>query len=215
MTTKETPAAAGRWLRASAHGAIVVVFVLTALGYAPFRERAADAAHARAGELPNPVVTAAHLVAARADAIVGDGDGAKAHVDAIAHDMLRAARVPDIARPIDREAARAAVRPLPGVRSAIWLDASNLAVMVDGSANRSVATIDRVCAALAPLGDTLAVVVHVQNAAAKTADDATTLSRNCDLPQGQLAFLQKKRDIDVVSPELRGAFKAQQVTRAH
>src|SRR5262249_16119930 len=113
-------------------------------------------------------------------------------------------------RPVDHEAARAAVRPLPGVRSAIWLDAANLAVMVDGESNRTMATVDRVCRALAPLGDTLAFVVHVQNAAAKSAHAATTVSRNCQLPEGQFAFMQKKRDIDVVSPGLRRAFKAQQ-----
>jgi len=102
------------------------------------------------------------------------------------------------------------VRLLSGVRSAIWLDPANLAVMVDRASNRTMATVDRVCDAIAPLGDTLAVVVHVQDAAATTADAAATLSRNCQLPAGELAFMQKKRAIDVVSPDLRGAFKAQQ-----
>jgi hypothetical protein len=142
--------------------------------------------------------------------MTGDAAGAKAHVDAIAHDVMRSARVPDVARPIDREAARAAVRPLPGVRSVIWLDSANLAVMVDGAPNRTMATVDRVCETIAPLGDTLALVVHVQDAGAKTADAATTLSRNCQLPEGQLAFLQKKREVDVLSPDLRRTFKAQQ-----
>ena len=211
MGRGEQAAAGGsRWLRASAHVAIVVVFVLAALGYTPFRERASEGTHAQAGQPLNPVVTAAHIVAARVDAIAGDGDGAKAHVDAIAHDLMRSARVPDVMRPIDHEVARAAVRPLSGVRSAIWLDQANLVVMVDGEANRTMATVDRICDALAPLGDTLAIVVHVQDATAKTADGATTLSRNCQLPQGQLAFMQKKRDVDVVSPDLRRAFKAQQ-----
>jgi hypothetical protein len=200
-----------RWLRAIAHLAIVTVFVVSALGYAPVRERTAEAARTRAGQPLDPVVTAGHLAAARIDAIAGDGEGAKRHLEAIGRDVARSARVPDVARPIDREAARAAVRPLPGVRSAIWLDSANLAVMVDGAANRTMATIDRVCDALAPLGDTLAVVVHVQDATAKTADAATTLSRNCDLPEGQLAFLQKRREVDVISPELWRTFKAQQV----
>jgi hypothetical protein len=199
-----------RWLRAIAHLAIVVVFVLAALGYAPFRERRAEAARAQAGQPLNPLVTAAHIAAARADTIVGDARGAQAHVEAIAHDLMRSTRVPDVGRPIDHEAARAAVRPLRGVRSAIWLDPANLAVMVDGASNRTMATVDRVCDAIAPLGDTLAVVVHVQDATASTADAATTLSRNCQLPEGQLAFLQKERAIDVVSPELRRTFKAQQ-----
>jgi hypothetical protein len=199
-----------RWPRAVAHLAIIVVFVLAGLGYLPFGDRAASSSAQAAGQPMNPIVTAAHIAAARVDAMTGDAAGAKTHVDAITHDLMRSARVPDVARPIDREAARAAVRPLPGVRSAIWLDPANLAVMVDGESNRTMTMVDRVCDALAPLGDTLAVVVHVQNAAAKTADAATTLSRNCQLPTGQLAFMQKKRDIDVVSPDLRRAFKAQQ-----
>jgi len=200
-----------RWPRAVSHLAIVVVFVVAALGYAPFHERAADAAHPQqAGQPLNPIVTAAHIAAARVDVATGDAAGAQKHIEAISHDLMRSARVPDVFLPIDHEAARAAVRPLSGVRSAIWLDPANLAVMVDGESNRTMATIDRVCSALAPLGDTLAVVVHVQNAAAKNADAATTLSRNCQLPEGQLAFMQKKRDIDVVSPGLRRAFKAQQ-----
>ena len=207
----QSAGAGSSWLRAIAHLAIIVVFVLSALGYAPLRERAAEAARAQqAGQLLNPVVTAAHIAAARVDAMAGDADGAKAHVDAIAHDLMRSARVPDEAHPVDHEAARAAVRPLPGVRSAVWLDRANLAVMVDGAPNRTMATIDRVCEAIAPLGDTLALVVHVQDATARTVDAATTLSRNCQLPEGQLAFLQKKREVDVVSPALRGAFKAQQ-----
>jgi hypothetical protein len=191
-----------------AHLSIVVVFVLTAVGYAPVRDHAARPE--QAGQPLNPLATAAHIAAARVDAVAGDAAGAKAHVDAIAHDLMRSARVPDVARPIDREAARAAVRPLPGVRSVIWLDSANLAVMVDGAPNRTMATVDRVCETIAPLGDTLALVVHVQDAGAKTADAATTLSRNCQLPEGQLAFLQKKREVDVLSPDLRRTFKAQQ-----
>ena len=207
----ESAAGGLRWPRAIAHLAIVVVFVLVALGYAPFRERAAGAARPQqAGRPLNPVVTAAHIAAARVDALTGDAEGAKTHVEAIAHDLMRSARVQDVTRPIDREAARAAVRPLPGVRAAIWLDAANLAVMVDGASNRTMAMVDRVCDALAPLGDTLAVVVHVQDATVTTAGAATTLSRNCDLPEGQLAFMQKRRDIDVVSPDLRRVFRAQQ-----
>ena len=202
--------AGARALRTIAHLAIVVVFVLTALGYAPFRERKAEAARPQAGQPLNPVATATHLAAARVDAMAGDARGAQAHVEAIAHDVMRSARVPDVGRPIDHEAARAAARLLSGVRSAIWLDPANLAVMVDGASNRTMATVDRACDAIAPLGDTLAVVVHVQDAAATTADAAATLSRNCQLPAGELAFMQKKRAIDVVSPDLRGAFKAQQ-----
>ena len=107
-----------RWSRAVAHLAIVVVFVLAALGYAPFHERPAEAAR------------------------------------------------------------REAVRQLPGVRSAIWLDPANLSVLVDGEASRSLAMADRVCTALAP-GDAPGVVVHVRDATAKTVDAGPELSRNC------------------------------------
>jgi hypothetical protein len=75
------------------------------------------------------------------------------------------------------------------------------------------AMIDRVCVALEPLGDTLAVVVNLQDATAKNGDEAMTLSRNCQLPEGQRAFLQAKRQVDVVSPELRAQFKDQQVKK--
>jgi hypothetical protein len=167
----------------------------------------------RAGEPLNPYVTAAHLVAARADAALGNARGAQKHIDAIAHDVARSARVIDVSRPINREAARAAVRPLPGVRSAVWLDNANLAIMVDGARYRTMAMIDTVCSALNPLGDTLAVVVHVQDATATNANGAATLSRNCQLPEGERALFQRKRNVDVVSPELRAAFKAQQPTR--
>lgn len=167
----------------------------------------------RAGEPLDPSIAAAHLVAARADAILGDTRGAQRHVEAIAHDVGRSARVIDVSRPIDREAARAAVRPLAGVRAAIWLDGANLAIMVDGPLYRTNAMIDTVCATLDPLGDTLAVVVHLQDTTAKNADGATTLSRNCQLPEGERALFQPKRNVDVVSPELRSAFKAQQSAR--
>lgn len=57
-------------------------------------------------------------------------------------------RLPDGSRPIDHEGARAAVSPLPGVRSSVWVDHSNPLVMVAGSRYRSMDTIDRVCLAL-------------------------------------------------------------------
>jgi len=85
--------------------------------------------------------------------------------------------------------------------------------MVDGSQYRSMAMIDQVCVALEPLGDTLGVVVHVQDVTAQHADDATTLSRNCQLPEGQRAFLQRKRQVDVVAREVRTEFEDQQARK--
>lgn len=189
--------------------ASVLLVVLALLFLAGYRWQHGTQAP-RAGEPVNPYVTAAHLVVARADALVGNARGAQAHMNAITHDVARSARLIDVSRPIDHEAARAAVRPLAGVRSAIWLDRANFAVMVGGARYRTRAMIDTICGALDPLGDTLAVVVHVQDATATNADGATTLSRNCQLPEGERALFQEKRNVDVVSPALRATFKAQQ-----
>ncbi|MBA8884420.1 restriction endonuclease [Dokdonella fugitiva] len=126
---------------------------------------------------------------------------------------LREAGLPDTRRPIDHEAARMAAKTVPGVRSALWLDHDNFVVMVDGADRRSMAMIDDVCLALEPLGDTLAVIVNVQDITAQHADGATTLSRNCQLAEGQRAFFQRKRQVDVVAPEVRALFKGQQAKK--
>ncbi len=165
----------------------------------------------QAGQPVNPYAVAGHIVGARAAAVMGDSRAGERHVRAIADDITRSARIPDATRPIDHEAARAAVRPLPSVRSTFWLDAANLVVMVGDAQHRSMDMIDQVCLALEPLGDTLAIVVNVQDVTAKTPDGATTLSRNCQLPEGQRAMLQAKRQVDVVAPEVREQFKRQQV----
>ncbi|MFO1516054.1 MAG: hypothetical protein U1F22_03920 [Lysobacterales bacterium] len=164
----------------------------------------------QAGQTRDAAAAAAHVLAARGAALRGDSAAMQQEAAAASDAFMRAARVPNPSRPIDREAARAAVRPLTGVRTAVWMDAANLIVMVDGQAYRNQAMIDRVCLALDPLGDTLAVVVNLQDVTAKNPDDATTLSRNCQLPEGQRAVGQGRRQIDAVSPELREAFKRQQ-----
>lgn len=164
----------------------------------------------QAGQPVNPYAMAGHIAGARVAAVTGDTRAAEQHVNAMARDFARSARIRDVHRPIDREAARAAVRPLPGVRSAVWLDADNLVVMVDGQRHRSMDMIDQVCVALEPLGDTLAVVVNVQDATAKNGDEAMTLSRNCQLPEGERAFMQAKRQVDVVAPEVRERLKKMQ-----
>ena len=79
--------------------------------------------------------------------------------------------------------------------------------MVDGAKHHNMAMIDTVCLALEPLGDTLAILVNIQYVTATTPDGATTLSRNCQLPEGQRAFMQKNREVDVVSGELHETFK--------
>lgn len=124
--------------------------------------------------------------------------------------LRQAGAAPDPARPIDHENARMAAKAIAGVRSAFWIDRENFVVMVDGQSHRTMAMIDAVCVALQPLGDTLAVVVNVQDVTAQRADDATTLSRNCQLAEGESAMFRSKRQLDVLSPELRSQFKQQQ-----
>lgn len=125
-------------------------------------------------------------------------------------DRLRAMRLPDAARPIDHEAARAALRDIAGVRSSVWIDRQNPLVTVGGRRYRRMATIDRICLALQPLGDTLAVVVNLQDVTAATSEGAETLSRNCQLAEGERAMFQPVRRVDALDPALRKTFQAQQ-----
>lgn len=164
----------------------------------------------QAGQPLDPLSLVGHRTAAQLAAAAGRPDIAAQHIDAIATDVMRSARLPDARRPIDRESARAAARGVDGVRSAVWLDRTHLAVMVDGAIHRSETTIDRVCVALEPLGDTLAVVVHVQDVTARSADGAATLSRNCQLAAGQRAAFERAREFDVVPQATRTQFKAMQ-----
>jgi hypothetical protein len=158
----------------------------------------------------NPLATAGHLAGIEAAGMTGDQRAIQGHVDAMHKDMMRSMHLADPARRIDREAARAAVRPLQGVQSAVWIDQANLLVMVGGSQYRSMATIDNVCLALEPLGDTLSVVVNVQDVMATTSAGADTLSRNCQLGAEERALLQPKRQVDVLDPAVRRVFRAQQ-----
>jgi len=164
----------------------------------------------QAGQPLNPVAVAGRIASIRVAALTGDQRAVQANAKAFSDDFRRSIKLPDPARPIDHEAARAVVRPLAGVRSSVWMDRSNLIVMVDGAQYRSAETINRVCSALAPLGDTLAVVVNIQNVNAKTSQEADTLSRNCQLPEGERAFLQPRRRIDALDPATRRAFEAEQ-----
>jgi len=82
------------------------------------------------------------------------------------------------ARSIDREAARAAVRPLAGVRNVFWLDDNDLVVVVDRGHASPDPMIDTVCGVLAPLGDSAAVIVDLQQATSRKASEPI-LSRAC------------------------------------
>lgn len=128
-------------------------------------------------------------------------------IDGLVASALNAA---DPYRPIDHEPARLAARQIAGVRSVVWMDQTHLIVRVDSAEHRSMQMIDDVCDALDPLGDTLSVVVALQNANARNGDEMETLLRNCQLAEGRRAFGQRKRQIDSVSPEVRAQFKAMQ-----
>jgi hypothetical protein len=162
----------------------------------------------RAGQPVSPLKTAGHIAAARVSALTGDQAGVQANLDAMTDDLRRGMKLPDPGRPIPPEAARSAVQSIPAVRSVAWLDRSNLMVRVDGAAQRSHAFIDEVCYQLQTLGDTLAVVVHVQNASARTREQMDTLSRNCQLPPGDQALFVRQHQVDVLDPALRDQARA-------
>lgn len=162
------------------------------------------------GQGTHPLVTAGHLAGAELAGLRGNQRAMHAHVEAMQRNLMRDMRLADPSRRISPEAARAAVRPLAGVQSSAWIDRNNLLVMVGGNAYRSMAMIDRICLVLEPLGDTLGVVVNLQDVTATTSEGADTLSRNCRLAAGQRATLQPKRRMDVLAPEVRQVFGAQQ-----
>ena len=70
----------------------------------------------RAGQPIDPLRTAGHITGARVAALTGDRDGVRRNLEAMSDDMRRAMKLADAARPINREAARAAARTVPGVR---------------------------------------------------------------------------------------------------
>lgn len=164
-----------RWLIAAAIVCIAATGCSKADGEAPSETRRPPQAGAT-----NPLATVGQLAGVEVAGLTGDQHAMQRHVEAMHQDMMRSMRLADPSRPINHEAARAAVRPLSGVQSAVWIDNANLLVMVGGGQYRSMATIDNVCLALEPLGDALGVVVNVQDVMA-TSEGADTLSRNCQL----------------------------------
>ena len=162
----------------------------------------------QAGQPMDPARVTAHMLGARTAAVTGDQAGVQRNVDALSEDLRRAMKLADASRPIDHEAARAVARAVPGVRSANWIDRHNLLVRVDGADRRTQATIDALCVALEPLGDTLAVVVNLQDAAPTTRDGMDTLSRNCQLAPGDHALMQRPRTVDALDPALRARQRA-------
>ena len=164
----------------------------------------------QAGQPLDPVSTAGRIAAMRGQAVLGDKEGLRKNMESLQDDMRRSMKLADGSRPIDHEQARAAVRVVEGVRSVAWIDHANLLAIVDRNERRSYETIDAICLALEPLGDTLAVVVNVQSGAATNGDELEVLSRNCQLAPGDRALLQARRRIDVIDPAIRAQHKAAQ-----
>ena len=162
----------------------------------------------QAGQPLDPVELAARIAVSRAAAAVGDQRTVEANLQAIAEDYRKAIKLADPARSVDRESARQAARRIDGVRSVAWIDRENLFVIVSSNPARSYATIDAICIELESLGDTLGVVVNLQSGAATNGDDLEILSRNCQLAPGDRAFLQVKRQIDVIPSEIRAQHRA-------
>ena len=175
---------------------------------APQAEKAAQRRPQQAGQPIDPLRTAGHIAGARVSALVGDQQGVRRNMDAMSDDLRRAMKLADANRPIDREAARSVARTIAGVRSANWIDRHNLLVRVEGAALRSQQTIDELCLRLEPLGDTLAVVVHLQDTAPVDRDGMDTLSRNCQLALGDHAMFQRGRQVDALEPGVRATHRA-------
>lgn len=164
----------------------------------------------QAGQPLDPLAVSARATLARAAAVAGNQEEARRQAGAIQEDFRRSIKLADPGRVVDRESARVAVRKVPGVRSVAWIDRENLLVIVDRNDARQYATIDAICIELEPLGDTLGVVVNLQSAAATNGGELEIVSRNCQLAPGDRAFMQKARQADVISPEIRAQHQAQQ-----
>ena len=188
--------------------AALVAMAMAAACSAPQAEAPQAPRPQQAGQPMDPLRTAAHMAGMRAGALTGDQATIQRSLHAMNDDMRRAMKLADPARPINAEAARGIARAMPGVRSANWIDRHNLLVRVDGAHLRSHDTIDALCLQLEPLGDTLAVVVHVQDAAPRDRDGMDTLSRNCQLAPGDHALFQRERTVDALDPEVRAQHRA-------
>ena len=162
----------------------------------------------QAGQGMQPVKVAAQMATVHAAAAVGDQAAVQAGIGALHEDFRKSIKLADPNRQVDRESARMAARRVEGVRSLAWIDRENLLVIVDRNEARSYDTIDAICLELEPLGDTLGVVVNLQSGAATHGDELEILSRNCQLAPGDRAMLTRKRQVDVIFPEIRAQHRA-------
>ena len=179
-------------------------------GCAPRQTDPEEVRPEQAGQPLDPVRTVGRIASAHAAAITGNQDGLQRSMEGFSDDMRRAMKLPDPSRRINPEAARAAAGRVPGVRSVGWVDRDNLLVRVESADFRSQRMIDRICLELEPLGDTLAVVVNLQNAGARSGPEAQTLSRNCQLAPGDRSWGQRPRQMDVIHEDIRAQHRAAQ-----
>lgn len=190
------------------------VFVTVALGGCAEKAPGESEGPARAGVPLTALDTLAHAASVQKAAMDGDSEAVRREMEEFQDDFRRSIKLADPARAVDREAARQAARSVPGVRSVAWVDRENLFVIVDANEARSYTTIDRICLALEPLGDTLGVVVNLQSGAARTGDELELLSRNCQLAPGDRALLSQDRQLDVIDPAVRAQHRANQTLSA-
>ncbi len=127
----------------------------------------------------DPGRTAAQLDRIRAGTRRGDRVAVQAGVDALADDVRQSMRLAERGSMVHREAARARVQAMPGVRAVGWIDRSHLLVVVARAGLRVPPMLDGVCAALRASGDPEGVVVHLQSGEAGRATRAGLLSADC------------------------------------
>lgn len=164
----------------------------------------------QAGQPMDPVKLAARMALVRVAAVTGDQAGVERQMSGMQEDLRKSMKLADPARRIDPERARAAVRTVQGVHSVAWIDRDNLLAMVEHVDLRSQGTIDTICDALQPLGDTLGVIVNLKARAPRNRIERETLSRNCQLPHGQVAMFQKVHPTYDPAPEVVSSFEAAQ-----
>lgn len=164
----------------------------------------------RAGESFSGAEFLARTAVTAAASVTGQDDVVRAQQQAVIDDYRRAIKLADPARAVNREEARLVARRIEGVRSVAWVDTTNLYVIVERNAQRTEATVDRICVALQPLGDTLGVVINLQSGEARNAAELQLLVRNCQLAVGDHAFLHDRRDRNVVPDAIWAQHEANQ-----
>lgn len=167
----------------------------------------------QAGQPMDRVRLASEMARIEAAAVRGDQEAIRQSLQAVHEDFRKSIKLADPGRSVDREMARVAAKTVPGVRSVVWFDRVNIFAIVERNEQKSYETIDAICLQLEPLGDTLGVVVNLQSGAARTGDQLTTLSRNCQLAPGDRALLQRERQVDVIDPAIRAQHRANQSLR--